>query len=113
MNRLAIGYSPVPEEIERPIMVFVETREGVLVQSRGEQAPQMIERPERIQVEGEMHEVAPGDPSYFDVVVDSFSTRVFIRNVTELEPEVITSMLVEEDNWDLLPRAARAGLVLQ
>jgi hypothetical protein len=111
MNRLAIGYDPTPEEIERPVMVFVETREGVLVQTRGE-PPRLVERPEHVRINGDVREVAPGDPSFFDVVLDGFSTKVFIRNVTELEPEVITSMLVAEENWDLLPRAGR-GLVVQ
>ncbi len=107
MNRLAIGYEPVPEHIDRAVMVFAETSSGVLVQSRGDRAPRLIERPEQVRIEGGLREVGPGDPSYFDVVIDSFSTTVLIRNVTELEPEVIASMLVAEENWDLLPRASR------
>jgi hypothetical protein len=111
VNRLVIGYSPVPEEVDRPVMVFVETAEGVIVQNREGRAPRLLNQPERVRQNGETREVRPGEPAYFDIVVDNFSTRVFVRNVTELEPEVIASMLVSEDNWDLLPRAAR-GLAI-
>src|SRR5690349_4426438 len=105
MNRLAIGYAP--DQIDRAVMVFAETRNGVLVQSRGERVPRLIDGHEEVRINGGgLSEVVPGDPSYFDVVLDSFSTQVFIRNVTELEPDVIASMLVAEENWDLLPRAA-------
>ena len=77
MNRFAIGYAPHPEEIDRPVMVFLETVNGVLVQERGESAPQLLDRPELVHLNGgEAREVGPGDPAYFDVMLDSFSTRV-------------------------------------
>jgi hypothetical protein len=48
--------------------------------------------------------VIVGDPTYFDIVLDSYSTSVFIRTVTDFEPDLFASMLVAEENWDLLPR---------
>lgn len=108
MNRLAIGYAASSEEADRPMMVFVETDEGILVQNREERAPKLLDRPETVRLsDGVVREVVPGDPAFFDVVLDSFSTRVFIKNITELEPGVLASMLVGDDaNWDRLPRAA-------
>jgi hypothetical protein len=108
VSRFAIGYSP--GEIDRPLAVFVETPAGVLVQRRGEEAAQMLDRPVRGgQDNGAAGQIAPGEQRYFDVVLDGFSTRYFIRTLVDLEPDVIVSMLLaDEDNWDRLPRPGLA-----
>jgi hypothetical protein len=95
MNRLAIGYSP--EELDRATVVFFETGEGVVMQTRGAPAPRVIDQP----LEGSLE---PGTPQFFDAVLDSFSTSCLIRNVLELEPAVVLPMLVNDQIWDTLPR---------
>jgi hypothetical protein len=75
VSRFAIGYSP--EEIHRPVAIFVETGDGVLVQSRGEASAQLLDRPfGPVAANAARHsEVRPGDVRYFEVVLESFSTR--------------------------------------
>ncbi|MGZ6580047.1 MAG: hypothetical protein ACXVFE_03550 [Gaiellaceae bacterium] len=85
MNRFAIGYSPKVDQLDRPIFVFIELPKATLVQQRGDAGPKQIDKP-------------------FDVVLDSYSTRCFIRTVTEFEPEYMTSMLTADESWDVLPR---------
>jgi hypothetical protein len=48
--------------------------------------------------------VEPGEPKYFDVVLDTFSTSCLIRTVTEFEPAVFSSLLTSDQIWDVLPR---------
>jgi hypothetical protein len=103
VRRFAIGYSPT--DIDHPLAVFVEMDVGVLFQRRGEAAAQLLDRPVGpVPANGPRGEVAPGSPTYFDVVLDSFSTSLLIRTVRDLEPDMISSMLLAEGNWDLLPR---------
>jgi hypothetical protein len=104
VNRFAIGYTPNIEEMDYPVAVFVETGDGVLFQQRGEPDVQLLDREVGPVLGGPGQQVRPGEARYFDVVLDSFSTRFFIRTVTELEPDMIASMLLAETNWDLLPR---------
>jgi hypothetical protein len=85
MNRFAIGYSPHPDQLDRPIFVFMEMPDATLVQERGDAGPKQIDQP-------------------FDMVLDSFSTRCFIRTVTEFEPEYFASMLTADESWNVLPR---------
>jgi hypothetical protein len=81
--RFAIGYAP--DEIEKPIMVFLESNGSVLVQKRGKAAPRAL-------------------PGPFDEVLDSYSTTCLIRTVGELEPEYLSSLLAADESWDMLPR---------
>jgi hypothetical protein len=111
MSRFAIGYSPHEGQLDRALMVFVETGDGVLVQERGKQAPRLLNRSMEARSNGgPARSVAPGEPAYFDMILDGFSTSVFIRTIAELEPDVLASMLVAEENWDLLPRPGVHGV---
>jgi hypothetical protein len=96
MNRLAIGYSP--DQLDRAVVIFFETADGVLLQAREGPAPRLINT--------SPSDLAPGTPEFFNTVLDSFSTSYLIRTVRELEPNVLASMLTSDDVWDLLPRSA-------
>jgi hypothetical protein len=109
--RFAIGYAP--SDIDSPVAVFVETAEGVLFQRRGDIDLQQLDRPlgSRPQdgLGGDV--IGPGAPQYFDAILDSFSTKFFIRTMADLEPDVLASMLLAEENWALLPRPHSAQTV--
>ena len=107
MSRLAIGYQPMPEELDRPVMIFMETPSGVLVHRRGEPAPRILH--DELTIRGA--EVSrPGEPKYFDAILDSFSTSCLIRTVGELDPELFSTILVAADEtWEALPRPPAAA----
>jgi hypothetical protein len=111
VTRFAIGYSATSEEPDRhrPMVVFIENGLGVLVLHRGELAPRLVDDavplPELSQRESL---VKPGDPRYFDVILDSFSTNWVIRTVSEFDPQqLVSSMLLRTDEaWEALPSRA-------
>jgi hypothetical protein len=97
MNRVAIGYES--SDLDRPVAVIVEATSGVFVKTRGNgQYPRQFTAPL-----SSAPELAPGDPAYFDAVLDSLSTRWLIRHVVD-EPSFLVSMLASEDVWEALPR---------
>jgi hypothetical protein len=92
---VAIGYVPG----DRPVAVVVEAPDGVFVRTRGENRfPRQFKAPLSA-----APEVIPGDPAYFDAVLDSLSTRWLIRDVFD-EPTFLVSMLGSDDVWEALPR---------
>jgi hypothetical protein len=81
-------------------VVFFETADGVLLQARDEPAPRFIDH------WPDAENLKAGAPEFFNTVLDSFSTTYLIRTVRELEPDVLASMLMSDQVWDLLPRSA-------
>jgi hypothetical protein len=98
LSRVAIGYEP--NDLERAVAVVVEGLEGVFLRTRGEsQFPR--------QFTGTLSAapgIAPGEPAYFDAVLDTLSTRWLIRDVFD-EPTFLVTMLASDNVWDALPRA--------
>jgi hypothetical protein len=97
MNRMAIGYEP--SHPDRPSLVFVESTKGVLINERTE-PPRLLD--DAFEVDSEQLE--PGDPRFFDFVLDVFSTRCLIRHVREFDAEFLSAMLSDEQAWEALPR---------
>jgi hypothetical protein len=104
MSRLAIGYSPNPDELDRPTAVFIEASDGVWAYTRGEPGPRVLVEPLTIHDGGAGEQARPGERRYFDGVLDSFSSSCLIRTVTEFEPTIFSSLLTVDEIWDALPR---------
>jgi hypothetical protein len=104
MSRLAIGYSPRADQIDRPTAVFIESSDGVWSYMRGDPAPRVLGAPLPFRNGGNATEIGPGQPEYFDLVLDTFSASCLIRTVTEFEPAIFSSLLTADEIWDVLPR---------
>jgi hypothetical protein len=105
VTRFAIGYSAAPEN-SRPMVVFIENGRGVWMLHRGDLAPRLVEDAVSLPDLSERESpVKPGDPRYFDVILDSFSTSWVIRAVSEFDPQqLVSSMLLRTDEaWEALP----------
>ncbi len=111
MSRLAIGYSPNPDELDRPTTVFIEADQGVWIQRRGDFGPRVLDEPLTVRIDdSDAEQVGPGQPRYFDLVLDSFSSSCLIRTVTEFEPGMFSSLLTSTDEiWEALPRPQMAA----
>lgn len=110
MSRLAIGYSAKPDELDRPTAVFIEADDGVWAYTRGEPGPRVLVEPMKIGNGAGEERVEPGQPRYFDVVLDSFSSSCLIRTVTEFDPAILSSLLTVDQMWDVLPKPRGAAV---